>query len=167
MNSSLSGYEIKQKFEDIFSYFYSSSYGTIYPMLHRMEKEGLLTKEIVIQDGRPNKNVYSITEKGKEQFNSYLYSPLEMDTFKSDFLMRLYFGQFAGNDKVIAWLKQVQQEVEQQLEGLSAKYMRHKDEMQPAHNICIQIGIKEYTAKLEAIAEGLASFEQIEMEKRD
>ncbi|PSK11217.1 hypothetical protein C7R92_09760 [Brevibacillus porteri] len=33
-----------------FSYFFRSTYGTIYPMLNRMEKEGLITKEIVPQD---------------------------------------------------------------------------------------------------------------------
>ena len=67
MKRSLTGYEIKQLFEDLFSYFYSSSYGTIYPMLHRMEKEELLTKENVLQDGKPNKNVFTITEKGRRQ----------------------------------------------------------------------------------------------------
>lgn len=164
---SLSGYEIKQLFEDVFSYFYNSSYGTIYPMLHRMEKEELLTKEIVLQDGKPNKNVFTITEKGKKQFNDYLHSPVESDSYKSDFLMRLYFGQFVGDDTVIAWLKQAQQRTQQQLNELSEKYLLYKDEMQPAHIICIQIGIKDYIAKLETISEGLVRMEQLEQGKRD
>jgi DNA-binding PadR family transcriptional regulator len=167
MKRSLSGYEIKQLFEDIFAYFYSSSYGTIYPMLHRMEKEELLTKENVVQEGKPNKNVYTITEHGKQQFHSYLHSPMESDSIKSDFLMRLYFGQFVGNDLVIAWLKQAEEHTRKQLEELSKKYAIYKADMHPAHIICIEIGIKEYTAKLETLQEGLARMEQLEQEERE
>ena len=167
MKRSLSGYEIKQLFEDLFSYFYSSSYGTIYPMLHRMEKEELLTKENVLQDGKPNKNVFTITEKGRSQFDSYLHSPLESDSIKSDFLMRLYFGQFVGYDKVIAWLKQSQQQTQKLLDQLTEKYSLYKDKMPPTQVICIQIGIREYTAKLEVIVEGLAQMEQLEQRERE
>ena len=45
MKRSLSGYDIKHMFETIFSYFYNASFGTIYPTLSKMEKEGLITKE--------------------------------------------------------------------------------------------------------------------------
>lgn len=166
MKRSLSGYEVKQLFEDIFSYFYSSSYGTIYPMLHRMEKEGLITKENVVQEGKPNKNMFTITELGKQQFHSYLHSPIESDSIKSDFLMRLYFGQFVGNDLVIAWLKQAQAYTQKQLDELSEKYEVYRDKMHPAHIICIEIGIKEYRAKLETIHEGLSRMEQLEREER-
>jgi DNA-binding PadR family transcriptional regulator len=162
MKRSLSGYEIKQLFEDIFSYFYSSSYGTIYPMLHRMEKEELITKENVLQEGKPNKNVFTITEAGKSRFYEYLHSPMESDTIKSDFLMRLYFGQYVGNDMVIAWLKQAQVHAQTQLDQLREKYAIYKDSMQPAHLICIEIGMKQYSAKLETIQEGLDRMDKLE-----
>ncbi|MDD9270736.1 helix-turn-helix transcriptional regulator [Paenibacillus sp. GCM10023248] len=167
MNRSLTGYEIKQLFETLFSYFYSSSYGTIYPMLHRMEKEGLLTKESVAQDGKPNKNVYTITERGKEQFNGYLDSPIESDSVKSDFLMRLFFGEFVSKDTVIAWLEKAYLHVEEQLQQLKDMRLRFKDDMQPSQVICIQIGMKEYQAKLDAIQEGLALMKQVKDEERD
>ncbi|OPH48191.1 hypothetical protein BC351_38605 [Paenibacillus ferrarius] len=168
MKRSLTGYEIKQLFEELFSYFYSSSYGTIYPVLHRLEKEELLTKENVVQEGKPNKNVYTITEKGKSQFQTYLSSPMEWDNVKSDFLMRLYFGQYVGTEQVIAWLKKVQMQTQQHLDQLNATYSLYSKEMHPAQIICIQIGIKEFKAKLETIQEGLTQMEQIENEeKRD
>ncbi|OAB44811.1 PadR family transcriptional regulator [Paenibacillus glacialis] len=165
MKESLTGYEIKQKLEDVFSNFYSSSYGTIYPMLTRMEKEELITKEIVLQDGKPNKNVLNITDKGRACFNTYLEGPLEGDSIKkSDFMMRLYFGEFVGYDKVIIWLKQVQEDSQKKLNQLCEQYSLHKDEMHPAQIICIQIGIEEYKAKLETIAQGLLSMEQLDQE---
>lgn len=165
MKRSLSGYEIKRLFEDLFSYFYSSSYGTIYPMLGRMEKEELITKENVLQEGKPNKNVYTITEHGRAQFNDYLHSPVESDSFKSDFLMRLYLGQFVEFAKVISWLKKSQADTRKKLDQLNEQYARYKDQMHPTQIICIQMGIKGYAAKLETIDEGLARMEQLEREK--
>ncbi|WP_179091870.1 MULTISPECIES: PadR family transcriptional regulator [Paenibacillus] len=166
MKEALTGYEIKQLLENVLSNFYSSSYGTIYPTLARMEKEELITKEIVPQKGKPNKNVYNITAKGRDCFNDYLLAPLEGDSSKkSDFMMRLYFGRFVGYDKVIFWLKQVQEESQKKLDQLLEQYSHYKDEMHPAQIICIQIGIAEYKAKLATIAEGLLSMEQLEEEK--
>ncbi|OAB38276.1 hypothetical protein PMSD_07895 [Paenibacillus macquariensis subsp. defensor] len=165
MKESLTGYEIKQLLENVFSNFFSSSYGTIYPTLTRMEKEELITKEIVLQDGKPNKNVLNITDKGRACFNAYLQGPLEGDSIKkSDFMMRLYFGEFVGYDKIVIWLNQVQADSQQKLNQLCEQYSLHKDEMHPAQIICIQIGIEEYKAKLETIAGGLLSMEKLAQE---
>lgn len=162
MKEALTGYEIKQLLENVFSNFYSSSYGTIYPTLTRMEKEGLITKENVPQDGKPNKNLINITPKGRDCFNAYLLAPLEGDSIKkSDFMMRLYFGEFVGYDKVIIWLKQAQEESHTKLGQLLEQYSLYKDEMHPAQLICIQIGIEEYKAKLTTIAEGLVKLEEL------
>ncbi|MEK3839168.1 PadR family transcriptional regulator [Paenibacillus sp. FSL P2-0136] len=166
MKEASTGYQIKQSLENVFSNFYSSSYGTIYPTLARMEKEGLITKENVLQDGKPNKNLLTITPKGRECFNAYLLGPLEADSIrKSDFMMRLYFGEFVGYDKVIAWLKQAQEDSHTKLDQLLEQYSLYKDEMHPAQIICIQIGIEEYKAKLTTIAEGLVSLEKLVQEQ--
>jgi PadR family transcriptional regulator, regulatory protein PadR len=37
----------------------------LYPVLHQLEDAGLLAAEWVIQEGAPNRKVYSITEEGK------------------------------------------------------------------------------------------------------
>lgn len=42
------------------------SSGTIYPLLNRMQEEGLITKK---QKGRSN--IYSLTKKGKKEFNNH------------------------------------------------------------------------------------------------
>ncbi|WP_052350753.1 PadR family transcriptional regulator [Paenibacillus gorillae] len=166
MKEALTGYQIKQLLENVFSNFYRSTYGTIYPTLARMEKEGLITKENVTQDGKPNKNLLNITPKGRDYFNAYLLGPLEGDsTRKSDFMMRLYFGEFVGYDKVIIWLKQAQEDSQKKLDQLLEQYSLYKDEMHPAQIICIQIGIEEYKAKLTTIAEGLVSMEKLVQEQ--
>lgn len=71
----------------------------IYPTLRKLEKDGKILKEVVIQEGRPNKNIYAITESGKEEFDDYLQSEIDDETFKSDFLMRLFLE--------LLWIKQL------------------------------------------------------------
>ncbi|MFC5406858.1 PadR family transcriptional regulator [Cohnella soli] len=156
MRRSLSGYEIKNLYEEIFGYFYNSSYGTIYPTLHRMEKEGLISKESVVQEGKPNKNVYTITEEGQSRFYDYLNSHVESDTYKSDFLMRLYFGHYVDEKLVIDWLQQAEKEIQSELDSLSEKRDAFKDMMQPTQLICIELGINICIAKLTTIREGMA-----------
>ncbi|HGA2397003.1 TPA: PadR family transcriptional regulator [Streptococcus agalactiae] len=58
IEKSRTGYEINEVFETIFKHFYKTSYGMIYPTLKRLSESGLVEKEIVIQNGKPNKNVY-------------------------------------------------------------------------------------------------------------
>ncbi len=71
IEKSRTGYEINEVFETVFKHFYKTSYGMIYLTLRRLSNEGLVEKEVVIQEGKPNKNVYHITEKGKKAFAEY------------------------------------------------------------------------------------------------
>lgn len=45
---------------------YSLSYGTLYPALHRMEEEGLLTREDRVEGGKVRK-YYTATAEGHEE----------------------------------------------------------------------------------------------------
>ena len=70
------GYEIKkQSTEGPFSYFVDVSYGTIYPTLSRLEKEGLVTCRSQAQEGKPDKKVYTITPAGRQMFLDALETP--------------------------------------------------------------------------------------------
>jgi PadR family transcriptional regulator, regulatory protein PadR len=64
------GYELAAKLE---SYgFHSFSEGTIYPLLLRMQKEGLVSTTLRKSTAGPKRKYYTLTEKGEqelEQFN--------------------------------------------------------------------------------------------------
>ena len=84
----VSGYEIKKfSTEGSFSHFVDISYGSIYPTLARLENDGFVTCRSESQDGKPDKKVYSITEKGKLEFIANISLPPKSDTFKSEFLL--------------------------------------------------------------------------------
>ncbi|MBW7475140.1 PadR family transcriptional regulator [Paenibacillus oenotherae] len=162
MKKKLAGYDIKLMFESVFSYFYNASFGTIYPTLGKMEKEGLITKENVIQDGKPNKHIYSITEEGRKRFYDYLYSDIQASDTKSDFMVRLYFGDLADRGRIIQWLKNAIRRAEYTSERLETDYERLKDTLTPTQIICIRLGIESSANKKKVLMEGLQQIESLE-----
>ena len=53
-----------------------------------------------MQEGKPNKKMYFITDAGREEFYQYMQTDVEKDVLRSDFLMRMYFGNYS-DDKAI------------------------------------------------------------------
>lgn len=92
-NEEASGYEIrKRSTEGEFAYFVEASFGSIYPALVKLEEEGLVTSRIEVQEGRPAKKVYSITEAGRRELLDYLFGELDPDVYRSEFLMFALFA---------------------------------------------------------------------------
>jgi DNA-binding PadR family transcriptional regulator len=91
MQQSMTGYDLKKAFSISFSFFSGLSYGSIYPALKKMEKLGLIYMKVEIQDGAPNRKIYTITEAGRKSFVENLRTPLVPERHKSAFLMKLFF----------------------------------------------------------------------------
>lgn len=88
-----SGYEIKKLFEEgDFSFFYETSFGSIYPALSRLVEDGLAHVSEQAQDKRPDKKVYSITDKGRDLFAESLREPPAPDKIRSDFCFLMLFA---------------------------------------------------------------------------
>ena len=68
------GYAIKQMLERVASFFWSVSYGQIYPELKRLEAAGLLAGREVKSSGRLRRE-YSLTALGRSGFGAGWPSP--------------------------------------------------------------------------------------------
>lgn len=85
-----SGYEIKSLMGRSTVYFWRESDSTIYPMLKVLAKEGKVLSEIAYV-GKKKKEVFSITERGREEFNAWLQHPTSEETPRNEFLLKLFF----------------------------------------------------------------------------
>ena len=99
----MTGYDLRKAFSMSFSFFSELSYGSVYPSLKKMESRGLISKHVEIQDGAPNRKVYTITEAGKRAFLDSLRSPFvpeqpKKTLFDEAFLFRASFLPRAGGD---------------------------------------------------------------------
>lgn len=156
MKRSYSGYEIKHSLETLFSCFFDASFGTIYPTLAKMEKEGLINKESVQQEGRPNKNLYTITDLGRQEFLNYMNSTLSKEVVRSDLVVRLQFGEHVEADVVKHWLSQAIRNTEDLLSKLNADLEKYDSKMNRFQRISIDYGIAMNTYKAERLKEALS-----------
>lgn len=62
-NDRMYGYEITQKVEELSKGKIKLTYGALYPVLHKLEKEGVVETEAEIVNNR-NRIYYKLTEKG-------------------------------------------------------------------------------------------------------
>ncbi|QGG48380.1 PadR family transcriptional regulator [Heliorestis convoluta] len=157
MEKARTGYEIKQEFESLFPDFFVATFGTIYPTLNKMEKEKYITKEVIHQEGKPSKNVYAITEKGKEVFYDYLKSPLEQKMIRFDFFMRLYFNQYITSEELVKWIDQEIEQTKITLQRLEETIQR-SDQWNEGQLFCWELGIKINRIFLESLKEAREKF---------
>ncbi len=151
------GYEIKDVIETQLKYFFDGTVGMIYPTLRKLEKEGKVAKKFVIQDGKPNKNIYRITDNGKQDFLNYLGSSTDEEILKSDFLVRMYFGRSLEEDKLKSIILQEIDRKRRNLEELQTHFEKwQKTGMDPLQTITYKYGIAYYDAVLKVLNESLA-----------
>lgn len=87
----MSGYDIKKKF-DYLHHFWSENYGHIYPILKRLEREGLVTHRSEKKEGRHDRKVYRISPEGLAAFDGWQALPDATESVRSEFLLKLFFG---------------------------------------------------------------------------
>jgi PadR family transcriptional regulator AphA len=72
-----SGWDLAREFAETVGGFWYASHGQIYPELRRLEREGLVTSESDIHDGRLRKRVYRLTDAGWAAVRDWLTTPPE------------------------------------------------------------------------------------------
>lgn len=95
------GYEIKKMSADgRFSHFIDVSYGSIYPALLRLTEEGLVSCREEQQSGKPDRKIYSITDKGRAALLEALREAPAPDKFKSEFLFLMIFAGLLDRSRI-------------------------------------------------------------------
>jgi DNA-binding PadR family transcriptional regulator len=88
----LHGYELKSSFDEKVGDFWSLNYGQIYTTLDRLEKEDLVTHDRQTQERRPDRKIYSITPKGKQELEDWLSTPVaKVRALRDEFFVKLVF----------------------------------------------------------------------------
>lgn len=123
---SMTGYELDKAFKNSLSFFWQAKTSQIYRELDDMERRGWLTSERIIQNEKPNKRLYTITDSGKEELGNWLLSS-ESDIadamhLKSAFLMRVFFAGEMGTEQSLEMLRAYREKCLESIKGMSAAY---------------------------------------------
>ena len=95
---SMTGYDLDKFFKQSLKFFWHATTSQIYRELSAMEELGWLTSERIIQEDKPNKKVYSITEEGKAELIRWIET-IELPSssgMKSPLLMKIFFAGELG-----------------------------------------------------------------------
>ncbi|MCW5698395.1 MAG: PadR family transcriptional regulator [Rhodospirillales bacterium] len=96
-----SGYEIKKHFEEgPFAHFHAAGFGSIYPALNALLREGHVTRTETTQTGRPDKKIYKITEAGRKAFRHALHKDPAPDSYRSEAIFMMFFSDLLDGDQV-------------------------------------------------------------------
>jgi DNA-binding PadR family transcriptional regulator len=143
------GYEIKKTLESSFRRFYEAGFGSIYPALGQLLRDGLVTCVETTQRGRPDKKVYSLTPAGREAFVVDLCREPEPDRIRSEFLVAMRFAELLP-----AVL--VRQFVERRLAGyerdIEAMERRAADGLPDSRRFVVGFGLAIYRAGRDYLA---------------
>jgi DNA-binding PadR family transcriptional regulator len=71
----LHGYELRAAYEDDLVPHSQLNIGQVYTTLDRLERDGLVSHARVAQAERPDKKVYDLTDRGREELQRWLDTP--------------------------------------------------------------------------------------------
>ena len=84
-----SGSDLTRRFDRSIGFFWTATHQQIYRVLARMETDGWVRRELVAQQGRPDKKVYDVTPAGRRELERWLAEPLSREQHRSDLAVKL------------------------------------------------------------------------------
>ena len=97
----LSGYDLKAEFDFSLQWSWPADQSHIYRTLARLAEMKLIETEVVRQQSRPDRKVYHITRKGREELQQWLSEPALNKDVRLAQLIQIFFSGHLTDDRVI------------------------------------------------------------------
>lgn len=127
-----SGYDLAKRFDGSVGFFWSASHQQIYRELSKLEDQGWISCETIVQAGRPDKKLYSVTDLGEQQLKEWIAQPGEPTPVKDDLLVKIFAGYVASKETILTELEQHQKAHLEKLstyENLEQHYFQNPQEL--------------------------------------
>jgi PadR family transcriptional regulator AphA len=101
----MTGYDLKtQCFDRSIAHFWPADQAQIYRTLDRMAAEGWVASEVEVQEGRPNRKVYRLTDAGQAELARWLRVEQPVPAYREPFLIQLFFAGELPNETIAGLL---------------------------------------------------------------
>ena len=154
-----SGYDIKQRFDEIFRHFWGADASQIYRTLNRLERDGKLESWTEPSDKGPDRRVYRATQSGRQALLDWLHEGPILGTEKFTYLAQVFF---LGEANDLEWSERffsgLREELAQTLATLEAAEQgwsqdpRYPDEL-PIEEFHMQLTLDMGLRKTRALVE--------------
>lgn len=144
------GYDLLQTYEALFSLVLPPlNAGQIYTTLSRLERDGLVQKYAVAQEGKPDKHIYELTHEGQHALLEWFDEPLSGPRIKDNFYMKLISAKMSGLIEVRELINTQRQQYLQLLHNLNNLAMTGEISEDPPKLLLVQGAILHLKADLE------------------
>jgi DNA-binding PadR family transcriptional regulator len=97
-----SGYELSKRFDVSVANFWSATPQQLYRELERLQRDGLLAAHVVLQQRRPNKRMFAITDSGHRELRAFTAGPTRASAIRDELLVKLQAVDAGDSDAVTA-----------------------------------------------------------------
>lgn len=155
-----SGYDLKKMFDQSLRNFWRAELSQIYPLLQRMEDDGLLSSRASESDIGPTRREYRRTAKGRRQLLAWLDEGPVVGTERIEYLAQTYFlAELGSSEKAIAFMESLRDYIAERLayldsleKGWSSDDPRYPDEL-PSDaffaQLTLDLGLRRMRATLD------------------
>ncbi len=124
----MSGYDIKNLVDISLSYFWTISYGQIYPTLKKLVEAGYATTEVGTGAGARQRNLFNITPAGQRAFDDWMKQRVDLSVQRDEMQLKLFLGGQRDTAQTISLIEDFRKQQSQRRTQLLREY----DETKPA-----------------------------------
>jgi PadR family transcriptional regulator, regulatory protein AphA len=151
------GYELKEVFDDSVQHFWPADQSQIYRTLNELMAENYVTMEVVPQDSRPNRKVYTITKAGRDELGRWLQQPPPVQMPRSAALIQVFFSGQLSDNEILQKFEMVAEYCRKALEVYEAiskeTIAEYEKQVGPREAFCwnltVDLGLRSVQAQLE------------------
>ena len=115
----MTGYDLKTRcFDDAAGHLWTADQAQIYRTLEKLATRRLVRSRLVPQRGRPDRRLYSITERGRTALSAWLREPATPSQVRDPFLLHLFLSPELPDDDITSLLSNARAEYQRRLEHL-------------------------------------------------
>jgi PadR family transcriptional regulator AphA len=121
-----SGYDLLRQFKQSLGYFWNASHQQIYQQLKSLNSDSLISASVECQNGKPDKKVYSITDKGRETLAEWIAQPVKPNRINDALLVKIWGGHLTSSENLMKELEkhiEIHQHTLDKLESIEQQYL--------------------------------------------
>ncbi len=123
-----SGYDLKKEFGSSLRHFWAAELSQIYPLLRRLEQEGLLTSRPMGSNKGPQRKLYQRTETGTQALIDWLAEGPRVAEERRHYLAQVFFlDAYQDPHKALTFMVSLREAMAAKLEALQAADQRWRD----------------------------------------
>ncbi len=163
-----SGYDIKRTIGRSIFFIWNVTGPQIYNTLRALREEGSITSESILQTGKPDKQVHSITARGRQALQRFTNAPIRAAVTRDEVLLRIFFGNFADEKTVMRELESYLDRIRHERAYMEATEARVKAHPGPKHDArrFQLLSLRLKVAQYKVMEQELAKFCSIDLKKR-